>query len=198
MKHKNILRQENSLLIIIDVQEKLTPTIAGYEEITKNISRLIRGCKVFNIPIIYTQQYTKGLGNTVDLIEKELTGITPIEKLEFSCFQNEEFFTKLKSFDKIKNLIICGIEAHVCVNQTCHDAIEYGYVAHVVADAVSSRKTYDFRYAMDKMQIAGILPTTVEMALFELTHQSKTPQFKEISKIAKEFTEKDKKIGFQM
>jgi nicotinamidase-related amidase len=196
--HNNLLRPENSLLLIIDVQEKLIPVITGHEEISKNISRLIRGCKVFNIPIVYTQQYTKGLGNTIDIVRKELEGIEHIEKLEISCFQNEDFITRIKEFDNIQNLVVCGIEGHVCVNQTCHDALEYGYNTHIVADAVSSRKSYDYKYALDKMKMSGILPTTVEMALFELAHKSKTQQFKEVSKIAKEFTDKDKKIGFQM
>ncbi len=197
-KHKNLLRPENSLLIIIDVQEKLIPVIAGHEEISKNISRLIRGCKVFDIPIMYTQQYTKGLGMTIDIVRKELQGIDPIEKLEISCFQNEDFINKINEYNNIQNLIVCGIEGHVCVNQTCHDALEYGYKTHIVADAVSSRKSYDYKYALDKMMMSGVFPATVEMVLFELAHKSKTPQFKEVSKIAKEFTDKDKKIGFQM
>ncbi len=196
-KHKNILRKDNTLLLMIDVQEKLMPAMAGKDEIENNISRLIRGCKVHNLPIIYTVQYPKGLGNTLESIEKELDGIDPIEKLEFSCFQNEDFLNELKKYNNIENILVCGIEGHVCVNQTCHDALEYGYKAHVVIDAVSSRKVYDYQYALDKMKMSGVLPTTVECALFELTHKSKTPEFKEISNIAKEFTQKERKMGFQ-
>lgn len=199
MKSKSILNPKNTLLLVIDVQEKLLPTISGHEELELNISRLIRGCKIHNVPIIYTEQYPKGLGGTTDLIKKELKEIEPIEKLEFSCFQNEEFINKIKKFDKIRNIIVAGIESHVCVLQTCLDGIqgEFRYNMHFVADAVSSRKPYDYKHAMDKMKICGVLPSTVEMALFELTHKSKTPEFKQISNIAKEFSQTGKKVGFQ-
>lgn len=197
MRSKNIVSVDNSLLVVIDVQEKLLPSISGHKEMSLNISRLIRGAKVHNVPILCTEQYTKGLGKTVEIIAKEMEGINSIEKMEFSCFQNENFKQKIKTFQKIKNIIICGIEAHVCVLQTCLDGLELGYNVHVVVDAVSSRKNYDFKVAMDKMMACGVLPTTVEIALFELTHKARTPEFKEISIIAKEFT-KESKIGFKI
>jgi nicotinamidase-related amidase len=199
MKNKNILTSQNTLLLVIDVQKKLLPTITGKEIVEQNISRLIRGCKIHNVPIIYTEEYPKGLGETTDLIKKELEGLTPIEKLEFSCFQNEEFVNEIKKYKNLENIIVCGIESHVCVLQTCLDGLEdeFGYRMHCVADAVSSRKSYDYKYALDKMKMCGVLPTTVEIALFELTRISKTAEFKEISNIAKEFTDTGKKVGFQ-
>ncbi|MFW5799681.1 MAG: hydrolase [Spirochaetota bacterium] len=195
MKNKNIISPENSILIVIDVQEKLLPTILDHKITAENISKLIRGCKVHNVPIIYTEQYKKGLGETVEVVSKELSGIEPIEKMEFSCFQNDEFKDKLKEYKDVKNLIICGIEAHVCVLQTSLDAIEDGYNVHIVKDAISSRKAYDYNTGIEKMKMCGVFPTTVEIALFELTNTSKSPEFKEISKIVKEFTQ-EKKIGF--
>lgn len=198
MISKKILKPENTLLLVIDVQEKLLPSIADNKLLVKNISRLIRGFQIHNAPVIYTEQYPKGLGKTVEPIAKELAGIEAIEKLEFSCFQNKDFLQAIKKYSDKQNIVICGIEAHVCVLQTCLDAIDEGYAynVHFVADAISSRKPYDCQYAFDKMKLCGVMPSTVEMALFELTHRSKTDEFKKISNIAKEFTN-EKTIGFK-
>jgi nicotinamidase-related amidase len=197
MKSKNIISPSNSVLVVVDVQEKLLPVMMDYKIIQENIVRLIRGFKIHNVPIVYTAQYIKGLGKIVEPIKKEIaeTDIV-IEKIEFSCFQNDEFLSLISNLER-KNFIFCGIESHVCVLQTCLDAVELGYNAHCVFDAVSSRKQYDFAVAFEKMKMCNVMPTTVEMALFELTHQARTPEFKEISQIAKEFLKEERKMGFQ-
>src|SRR5437870_9672201 len=137
----NRLHRADAVLIVIDVQEKLMPVIDGHEEVARNIERLVRGCKVLDIPALLTEQYVKGLGPTVPSIRRafEESGVyEPIEKNCFSAYGCAEFVTELRLLSK-KQAIVAGIEAHVCVYQTMIDLLANGYEVTVVADAVGSR-----------------------------------------------------------
>lgn len=137
--HSSMLTPERTLLMVIDVQEKIFSTLAEQSETENNIVRLIRGSDVLKIPVVWTEQYPKGLGATLPSIRKVLEGYTPLEKLSFSCFGDSEVRQRIESLGR-KEVLICGIEAHVCVYQTAVDLIQEGYGVHVVSDAVMSRK----------------------------------------------------------
>jgi nicotinamidase-related amidase len=168
-------------LLVIDMQEKFRPAIADFDDIAENISKLVKSFRVFNLPIIHTQQYTKGLGPTVQGLGK-LLDENPIEKNEFSCFKNREFSEKLKKND-IRQLVVCGIESHVCVLQTALDAIAEGIEVFLVEDAISSRKEPDKKIAIERMAQSGVYRVSTEMIIFQLMEKAGTDEFKEIQKI---------------
>jgi nicotinamidase-related amidase len=170
-------------LLVIDMQEKFKPVIPGIEDITDNISKLIKGFSVYGLPIMFTEQYPKGLGSTFPKI-KEMLEEKPIEKMEFSCFKNKEFKEKIRSMG-IDQLLICGIEAHVCVLQTALDAIAEGFEVFLVEDAVSSRKEMDKKTAVERAAQSGVYRVSTEMIIFQLMERAGSEEFKEIQEIIK-------------
>ena len=179
------IKKENAAAIVIDIQEKLFPFIHEHELLERNTAKLIEGLKALGIEIIVTEQYSKGLGPTIPGIEKVLVdAYKPIEKMTFSCCGTEEFIRAMESAGK-KNIIVCGIESHVCVLQTVVDLIERGFKPVVVEDCVSSRNVNDKKIAIERMRAEGAIITTYESILFELCEVSGTEQFKAISKIVK-------------
>jgi len=181
---KNNLTKENTALIVVDIQEKFLPVIKNIDLVIENTCKLIKSFQIMNIPVIVTEQYSKGLGKTAEAIRKELKEYNPIEKIEFSCFKNKDFLNKIKKL-KVKNLVICGIESHVCVTQTLLGAISKGYNVYLVKDAVSSRKESDYKIALERAKQEGALITSTEMIIFQLLGKAGTEEFKEISKIIK-------------
>ena len=178
------IKKENSIGVVIDIQSRLYPIIQGNEEITRNNRILIRGLQVLNIPIVVTQQYTKGLGETIPEIAEVLGEYEHIEKMAFSCCDEPRFNEDLALASKMY-VIVTGIEAHVCVMQTVNDLIGQGYIPVVVEDCIGSRKPNDKQMAVERMRQAGAIITTYESILFELLKYSGTPEFKEISKLVK-------------
>lgn len=178
-----ILKEESAGLIV-DIQERLFPHIYGHEEIEKNTQILIEGLKILEVPIIVTEQYKKGLGLTIPSISNVLENYESIEKMSFSCCDNENFEAELERVNK-KNVIIAGIETHVCVLQTVVDLIEAGYQPVVVENCVSSRKQNDKIIAIERMKQEGAIITSYESILFELARVSGTDSFKAISKLVK-------------
>lgn len=178
------IKKENSIGVVIDIQSRLYPFIQGHEEITRNNRILIRGLQVLNVPIVVTQQYTKGLGETIPEIAEVLGEYQHIEKMAFSCCDEPRFNEELALASKMY-VIVTGIEAHVCVMQTVNDLIGQGYIPVVVEDCIGSRKPNDKQMAVERMRQAGAIITTYESILFELLKYSGTPEFKEISKLVK-------------
>jgi nicotinamidase-related amidase len=178
------IKREDTALIVIDMQSKLYPFIHEYEQLTKNCIRLIEGLKVLDVPIIVTQQYTPGLGGTIEPINKAIGEYTHIEKMCFSCYGDNNFISELKKLGR-KNILLAGIESHVCVLQTALDLIENGYQPVLVEDCVSSREPNNKRIAVERMRDAGAIITTYESILFELTVLCGTDEFKKIVKIVK-------------
>ncbi len=178
-----ILRN-NTQGLIIDIQEKLFPHIYDYLKIEKNTEILIQGLQILDIPVIVSEQYTKGLGFTVPAIRNVLGEVyKPMEKSAFSCCDDHEINLAIQS-DK-KFIIIAGIEAHVCVLQTCIDLLEKDYQPVIVSDCISSRKLNDKDIAVTRMKNEGAIITTYESLLFEMARYSGTSEFKEISKLVK-------------
>ncbi len=178
-----ILR-DRSCLLVIDFQERIFPFIHENEKLLRNVPVLIRGLKILELPVFVTEQYTKGLGVTVQPIAEALDGIPRIEKSTFSCCDEPRFNLDLATSGK-ENVIIAGIEAHVCVLQTVIDLVRQGYQAVVVEDCISSRKPNDKATAIERMKKEGAIITTYESILFELLRSSGGETFKAISKLVK-------------
>jgi nicotinamidase-related amidase len=183
-KHSSLLKKEKSALLIIDLQEKILPVVNNYEMVLQNTIKLIKGFRVLNLPIFFTEQYPKGLGQTSELILDQLEGYNAIQKMSFSCFGAEDLFERLNT-QKLTQIVVCGIESHVCVQQTVLDLLANDFQVNLVADAVSSRKLIDYEIALNRMQSKGAEVTTTESVLFELLEVCGTPDSKEISKIVK-------------
>jgi hypothetical protein len=176
--------KENTIGLVIDIQERLVPVMEESDLLIANCSKLIRGLQVLGLPILVTQQYTKGLGDTVEEIKSVFNDFQYIEKRDFSCFDEPVVAEKL-TLSGMKNVIICGIESHVCVLQTAIDLKEAGYNPVVVMDCVSSRSLDNIDLASERFRFEGIMMTSLESVLFELTRSSAAPEFKEISKLVK-------------
>lgn len=179
-----LLVSEKAGLLIIDIQERILHVINDYNSVVENTVRLIKGFKVLGLPIFYTEQYPKGLGPTIKIIKDELQEITPIVKMSFSCSGAGNLFETLEN-KKLSQICVCGIEAHVCVQQTVLDLLENGFQVNIAADAMSSRKIIDYEVALTRMRHHGAEVTTSEAMLFELMNVCGTDIFKQISKIVK-------------
>lgn len=180
------IRVEDTMALIIDIQEKLVPVIYNSDELIANTVKLIKGLNELHVPILITQQYTKGLGMTVpEIFNAYEEGFSfYYDKLSFSCAQDETIMREIRGYSK-KNIIICGVEAHICVLQTVIDLIWQGYNVILVEDCIGSRREYDKQTAIKRANIEGAIPATYESLLFELTQLAGTDTFKKISAIIK-------------
>jgi isochorismate hydrolase len=181
------LHRDNALLIVIDVQEKLTAVIHEQEQLQRNIERLVRGCHILKVPAILTEQYPKGLGPTTESVQgafDQTYGTQAVQKMCFSGYRCSEFVETIKPTNR-KQILVAGIEAHVCVYQTVSDLLAEGYDVTVIADAVSSRTALNREIALRRMTQEGARWSSTEMALFELTTEAGTDEFKAISKLVK-------------
>lgn len=179
-----ILKKETTALLIIDLQERILPVISNIDAVLENTTKLIKGFKILQLPIYFTEQYPKGLGPTSQKILNELNGYSAIHKMSFSCSGAIDLFDELH-YKKLSQVAVCGVESHVCVQQTVLDLIENNFQVDVAADAVSSRRETDYNLALERMRTSGAEVTTTESILFELLEVCGTPEFKEISKIVK-------------
>lgn len=182
------LNRERAALVIVDVQEKLIPAmderICGH--VVSHINMLIEGCKAMSVPMIATEQYPRGLGQTID----ELAGALEqpcIEKIAFSCAGEPAFLTALEKTGA-KQVVLVGMEAHVCVYQTMIDLLDRGYTVHLVRDAICSRFKSDYQTAIATASQMGAVLTTTEMALFQLVGVAGGDDFKVVSKLARRRT----------
>lgn len=174
---------ENTGCLVIDYQEKILPAMANNEELLANSVKLLTGLKILGIPMTITGQYTKGLGLNVPEIFEAAGTEEYIDKVTFSAYETEAVRKALG--ENVKNVILCGIEAHVCVLQTAIDLKAAGYQPILVVDCVSSRKEKDMEIALLRAQQEGIFLTTGEAILFELTRAAGTDTFKQISRLVK-------------
>jgi nicotinamidase-related amidase len=184
MKQKTLLNKENSLLLIVDLQEKLVLSIKKAKTVIKNVVKLIKVAKILNIPILLTEQ--KNLGKTVKEIKKEIDKINPILKIEFNCFNNKNFKKQISKIKK-KQIILVGLEAHICILETALGAPQK-YKIFVIEDAVSSRNLNDLKVAIERMRMKEIEILTAEMVIFELLKKAGTQEFKKILPLVKEKT----------
>ncbi len=180
-----ILAERQGLaLVVIDLQEKLAPAIPNFDKIVKNASALINAFHLFELPVLVTEQYPQGLGKTVRAISDCFPIMEVTEKITFSCLQSSSFTARLDAL-KIKRLVVCGIESHVCVHQTVHDLLHRDYWVYVAGDACGSRNPENHELAMERMAQAGAIKTSAEMLLFEMAFQAGTESFKRIQELIK-------------
>ncbi len=182
--HSKTLDRGKSALLIIDVQERIIGVMRKGKSLQENILKLVKGAKVLNVPIYFTEQYPKGLGPTIPELKDELNELEAVQKMSFSCFGAGELFKVLR--DKgVKQVVVCGIESHVCVQQTVLDLLANDFQINVAADAVSSRRKVDYDIALARMRSHGAEVTTTESILFELLKVCGTDEFKAVSKLVK-------------
>jgi nicotinamidase-related amidase len=181
------LDRNNTVLVVIDVQEKLMPAIDAREDVERNIGRLVRGCHLLGIPALLTEQYVKGLGSTVASVRtafEETHGYRPIEKDCFSAIGCEPFAAQLAMLER-KQVLVAGVETHVCVYQTATDLLAGGYEVTMIADAVSSRSPQNKAIALQRLTSEGAKISSTEMALFELLVRSGTDEFRAVSRLVR-------------
>ncbi len=182
-RHDKILKRNSTALLVIDIQEKIMKVINESDRVVENSIKLIKGFQILNLPVIHTEQYPKGLGHTVGKIN-EVLDASPALKTTFSCSGADNLFPALIKSD-LSQLVVCGVESHVCVQQTVLDLLANGFQVNIAADAVSSRREFDYKIALERMEKMGADITTTESVLFELLEKSGTPEFKAISNLVK-------------
>ena len=175
-----ILNIENSLILIIDIQEKLLNAVFNKDEVQKNSAVISKAAGILNIPQLITEQYPKGLGSTI----REIEGGKRFEKITFSALDNPEIAEAVKISGK-KQIILLGIETHICVNQTAYALINAGYEVFVIKNACGSRSRDEYSAGLERMKDNGAKIVTAEIALFEWLKGAKHPNFKEVQALIK-------------
>jgi nicotinamidase-related amidase len=178
------MRPDDTVLLVVDAQEKLLAVVPGSEQIVWNCRRLIDGARILGVRTAATEQNPEKLGSLAASLRERLDGSAP-SKMAFSCGACGELFEVWRS-DGVERVLLCGIETHVCIQQTALDLLSAGYRVYVAADAVASRAAIDYEIALRRMESAGVVITTTEAALFELCERAGTDEFRAISSLAKE------------
>lgn len=179
-----LLDISKTALVVIDLQEAFRSAIPEFPNVASRAAMAVRGFQILNVPVIVTEQYSKGLGRTTEEVLFCLPDdYEPLEKIKFSsCI--DPFIEKLGEAGA-RQIVLCGLETHICVNQTAHELLERGFEVHLLTDAVGSRYAQDRETGLQKMFQSGVVPATVEMSLFELMRDAKHEQFKEIQNLIK-------------
>ena len=175
-----MLDRDRAALVVVDVQEAFRPAVLDFDRVAANAGVLIEGARTLGVPVIVTEQYPKGLGRTVPEVTAHLDGVEPVEKVCFSAARADEF--DLAGRDQV---LMCGIESHICVMQSALALLDRGVEVEVAADAVSSRSQQNKAIGLHKMEQAGAVLTSVETALFELVGAAGTPEFKAVQGLIK-------------
>jgi nicotinamidase-related amidase len=172
-----MLQPDRTLLVVVDLQEKLLPAIPERERVVRNSRLLLRLAREVRLPVLFTTQYSKGLGVIAPDIRAEAPAAQAFDKTSFGCFGDEAIGGAVEASDR-DQLLVCGIETHICVAQTVLGAFEKGYEVHVCSDAVGSRTPENHRVGLGRMERAGAVVSSAEMAVYELLGRSDSPAFK--------------------
>ena len=175
-----MLERRRAALVVVDVQEAFRAAVGEFESVARGAGVLVEGARLLGLPIVVTQQYPQGLGETVPEVADHLVDIPRLDKMAFSACRAEGF-----DLGEREQALVCGIETHVCVSQTVHDLIERGIEVHVATDAVSSRTAANRRVGLAKMERAGAVLSSVETALFELVGEAGTDEFRAVQRLVK-------------
>jgi len=175
-----VLRPDRAVLVVVDLQEKLLPAIDAKERVLGNGLLLIRAARELEMPLVLTTQYEKGLGPTVPDVLAEAPGVSAVDKVAFGCFGSAEFLARLSGFPGRDQLLVAGIESHICVAQTVLGALAKGYHVHVAADAVGARRPENREVGLRRMERAGAVLSSAEMAVYELLGRSDGAAFKRL------------------
>jgi nicotinamidase-related amidase len=174
----SMLDRQRAALVVIDIQEGFRKAIAGFDAVVRNAAILVQGARVLGVPVVVTEQYPRGLGDTVAELARHLAGVQRLEKVVFSAAEADGFDLQRRT-----QALVCGIEAHVCVSQTVMGLLERGIEVHVASDAVSSRQPENRALALDRLERAGAVRSSTETALFELLRRAGTDEFKAIQRL---------------
>ena len=172
------LDRARAALVVVDVQEAFRPAVRDFDRVAHNAGVLVQGARALGVPVVATEQYPRGLGETVAEVAEHLDGVEPVEKTVFSAAAADGF--DLEGRDQA---LLCGIESHVCVSQTAHDLLERGVEVHVARDAVTSRTEENRELGLHKMEGSGAVLTSVEAALFELLGAAGSDEFKTVQRL---------------
>ena len=181
--HPHLLRADEAVLVVVDMQEPFLNVIYERERVVKNVARLVLGSTALRVPIVSTVQNVRAMGGLIPEIRDLLT-LPSFEKMEFSCYASPGFAAHVDQSGR-KQAVLCGVESHICVAQTALAMLQAGYQVHVCADAVSSRTAENWRIGIEKVRQAGGLVTSTESVLFEMLGEAGTPDFREILRIVK-------------
>jgi nicotinamidase-related amidase len=185
MRHENTLDAAQTALVIIDMQEGFRTSISEFAEVAARIALMSHAAQLLSVPVVLTEQYPKGLGRTAGEIRAVLpAALEPIEKTAFSSCGAQTFTGELERVGA-RQVLVCGIEAHVCVNQTTHDLLARGFQVHLLTECITARAAHNRETGLAKMQQSGALPSSIEMALFELMRDAAHEQFKAVQKLIK-------------
>lgn len=179
--HSQFLTRDDSVLVVIDVQEKLVPVINNREKMIENIVKLLRFAKIIGLPVVITEQ--ENLGSTIKEIKVEISNFAPLTKIEFNAWKCGQFVERLNQLSK-NSIILTGIEAHICIAQTALDLLPH-FNVHVVSDAVSSRSQENWDIALQRMRQSGAIITSTEMVIYELLERAGTREFRETLRLVK-------------
>lgn len=176
--------KDSVVALVVDIQERLFPHINGHDELAKNVEILIKGLQALEVPVVVSEQYKKGLGDTIESIETLVDQVPHVEKMAFSCCDEPKLMEKIELSSK-RFVILAGMETHICVLQTAIDLLERGYHPVVIEDCVSSRTAANKKTAIERMRQEGVIVSSYESILFELCRYAGSESFKTISKLIK-------------
>jgi nicotinamidase-related amidase len=184
-RNSSLLRADDTLLMVIDMQEPFLRGIWERDRVVENVATLMKAAKILRVPIVPTLQYQERMGGCIPEIARLLPALSePFDKLSFSCMGDDAITSEVNRSGR-KQVLLCGVETHVCVHQTALDLQALGFQVHVAADAVSSRTERNWQVGLERMRSAGIQISSVEMAAFELMVEAGTPEFREIISLLK-------------
>lgn len=186
IRNRFLLEPENAILLVIDVQEKLSAAMAepALQQLLKNTGILLESALELGLSVVFTEQYVKGLGTTLPELKQRAPAASCHEKMSFSCCGNPDFVEQLKRSGRTQ-IIVTGMEAHVCVQQTVIELLHDGFTVHLVNDAVTSRSSDNKQTAIEAMVLAGAIPTSTEAVVFQLLKIAGSESFKKLLKLVK-------------
>jgi nicotinamidase-related amidase len=188
-RHPHILRREDTLLVVVDMQEPFLRGIHDRERLIGNVRLLIQAAAILSVPILSTVQYAERMGGIVPEVDEVLPkegACGPLDKMSFSCAGDDAFLKLVDDLDyDAPQVLLCGVETHICVSQTALDLVHRGCQVHVAADAVSSRSLEKHKLGMERMRDSAVLPCAAEAAVYELLREAGTPEFKAILTLVK-------------
>ena len=183
-RHPNLFTRENSIVLLVDYQERFMPVLHNNQETIKNIKLLLSGANIYNVPIFVSEQVPEKLGVTIVDFKEQLKEAKFFSKKTMSCCGQGGFVDELKN-KKIRNVAVCGIEAHVCVLQTCLDLLQNGFKVHLVSDAITTRIPHNKDIAIEKIKSAGAIVSSVETVLFEMAYEAGSEEFRKLQVLFK-------------
>jgi nicotinamidase-related amidase len=184
-RHPQLLRPDDTLLVVLDMQEPFLKNIWERERVVSNVCRIMDAARILLVPTVPTLQYAERMGSVIPEVSKRLPSHSlPFDKLCFSCMGSDAFQSEVQRSGR-KQVLLCGVETHICVSQTAHDLLAQGYQVHVAADAVSSRTEHNWEIGLQRMSRAGVFISSTEMAIYELLYQAGTPEFRQILELVK-------------